>query len=168
MKPYVLLAISLGVACGCSDGERGPGLPPPDASAAPATDAGTSNVLQPLTRQQLRDPETCKGCHPIHYREWASSIHAYSAVDPVFIAMNKRGQRETRGELGDFCVKCHAPMAVFDQLTTDGLNLDALADKQRGVSCYFCHNVASVEGDHDAMLRLANDTTMRAAIVDPI
>ena len=70
-----------------------------------------------LTREQLRDPETCKGCHPNHYREWSSSMHAYAAQDPVFVAMNKRGQRETHGELGDFCVKCHAPMAVVDKRT---------------------------------------------------
>ena len=39
-------------------------------------------------------------------------MHAYAAEDPVFLAMNARGQRETKGALGDFCVKCHAPMAV--------------------------------------------------------
>ena len=32
--------------------------------------------------------------------------------DPVFIAMNKKGQRETNGALGTFCVNCHAPMAA--------------------------------------------------------
>ena len=39
-------------------------------------------------------------------------MHAYAAEDPVFLAMNQRGQRETNGELGDFCVQCHAPVAV--------------------------------------------------------
>ena len=51
-------------------------------------------------------------------------MHAFASRDPVFRAMNQRGQRETNGELGDFCVKCHAPMAVLDKQTTDGLNLD--------------------------------------------
>ena len=94
-------------------------------------------------------------------------MHAYAAVDPVFLAMNKRGQRETGGALGDFCVKCHAPMAVFDKLTRDGLDLGKLPDGQRGVSCYFCHNVVGVEGDHNGMLRIANDTVMRGPIRDP-
>lgn len=94
-------------------------------------------------------------------------MHAYSARDPVFIAMNQRGQRETNGELGDLCIKCHAPMAVVDKLSKDGLNLDQLPDRQRGVSCYFCHNVTGIEGDHNAMLTLANDTTMRGPIADP-
>ena len=30
----------------------------------------------------------------------------------VFLAMNERGQRETGGQLGPFCVNCHAPLAV--------------------------------------------------------
>jgi hypothetical protein len=144
----------------CSDGD--------DASANGDADAGP--MLEPgaLSREQLRDPESCKGCHPIHYREWSSSMHAYAARDPVFLAMNKRGQRETGGELGDFCIKCHAPMATVDQLTRDGLDLEQLPDLERGVSCYFCHNVVGIEGDHNAMLRLANDRTMRGPIRDPV
>jgi hypothetical protein len=125
-------------------------------------------AMPAMTAEQLRDPESCKGCHPVHYREWSSSMHAYAALDPVFIAMNKRGQRETKGELKDFCVKCHAPMAVVDGLTQDGLNLDKLADQKRGVSCYFCHNVATVEGDHNAQLQLAKDNVMRGPIEDPV
>jgi hypothetical protein len=30
----------------------------------------------------------------------------------VFVATNTRGQRETSGQLGDFCLKCRAPLAV--------------------------------------------------------
>ncbi len=130
-------------------------------------DAGAPVLPGTASREQLRDPETCKGCHPNHYSQWSSSMHAYAAKDPVFVAMNKRGQRETHGELGDFCIKCHAPMAVLDKVTKDGLDLDRLPDKQRGVSCYFCHNVTGVDGDHNGMLHLANDTTMRGPIRDP-
>jgi hypothetical protein len=121
-----------------------------------------------LTPEQLRDPESCKGCHPGHYREWSSSMHAYAALDPVFIAMNKRGQRETNGALGDFCVRCHAPMAVADGLTRDGLNLAALPDQKRGVSCYFCHNAVEVQGDHNGKLRVAGDDMMRGPLVDAV
>jgi hypothetical protein len=147
-------ALALLAACageGCARTER----------ADPSADRGA------LTRDELRDPVTCSGCHPNHFREWSSSMHAYSAKDPVFVAMNRRGQRETGGALGDFCIRCHAPMAVVDKLSKDGLNLDRLPDKERGVSCYFCHDIAGVEGDHNAMLRVANDTTMRGPIRDP-
>jgi hypothetical protein len=158
MKRYPACAWTLLLLAGC--GKRG---------GAPAEGDGGAAILPiTLTREQLLDPETCEGCHPIHYREWSSSMHAYSARDPVFLAMNKRGQRETHGTLGDFCIKCHAPMAVIDKRTKDGLDLERLPDKERGVSCYFCHNVVGIDGDHNAMLHLANDTTMRGPIRDPV
>lgn len=131
-------------------------------------DAGVSDIQGALTREQLRDPQTCKTCHPKHYEEWSASMHAYAAKDPVFLAMNRRGQRETKGKLGDLCVRCHAPMAVADGLTKDGLNLEQLPDLERGVSCYYCHNVVSIEDDHNGKLTIANDTTMRGPIENPL
>ncbi|RMG12832.1 MAG: hypothetical protein D6729_16045 [Deltaproteobacteria bacterium] len=121
-----------------------------------------------LPREALLDPATCQRCHPAHYEEWQGSMHAYAADDPVFIAMNARGQRETDGALGDFCVRCHAPMAVAEGLTADGLNLDEVPQALKGVTCYFCHQVAAVEGIHNNPLRLAGDTTMRGGIEDPL
>jgi hypothetical protein len=121
-----------------------------------------------LSREALLDPQTCKECHEDHYTEWSASMHAYAADDPVFLAMNARGQRETDGELGDFCVSCHAPMAVREGATTDGLNLDDVPQHLKGVTCYFCHNVEAVEGTHNNPLVLANDTTMRGNFADPV
>jgi hypothetical protein len=159
MKRYAECVWACLFLTGCSSGSDG---------APVQGDASAAVLPGALTREQLRDPETCKGCHPSHYREWSSSMHAYAAQDPVFLAMNKRGQRETHGELGDFCIKCHAPMAVLDKRSKDGLNLEQLPDKERGVSCYFCHNVAGIDGDHNAQLHLANDSTMRGPISDPL
>ncbi len=121
----------------------------------------------PFTQAQLRDPANCKKCHAKAFRQWASSMHAYAAKDPVFLAMNKRGQRETNGALGTFCVNCHAPMAVRDGMTTDGLNLAQLPEQYQGVTCYFCHNADRVDGDHNAMLHLASDNIMRGGINNP-
>ncbi len=157
MRRTAAYVLALVLLAGCRSGAGG----------TAQDDAGAADPPGTLTREQLRDPETCKGCHPKHYREWSSSMHAYAARDPVFVAMNKRGQRETHGVLGDFCIKCHAPMATLDKRTRDGLDLDKLPDKERGVSCYFCHNVTAIEGDHNAMLHLANDTTMRGPIRKP-
>ncbi len=142
-------AALIGLAAGCGD-------PEPEAPA--------SN----LSRAELLDPESCRGCHPIHFEQWQSSMHAYAADDPIFRAMNARGQRETKGQLGDFCVRCHAPMALAEGATLDGLNLDDLDPKLKGVTCYFCHNADAVEGDHNAPVRLANDFTMRAGIPQPV
>jgi hypothetical protein len=121
-----------------------------------------------LTREQLLDPQTCAGCHPDQFSEWAGSMHAYSSNDPVMLAMNRRGQRETQGALGSFCVNCHAPMAVREGATNDGLNLDQVPQKLRGVTCYFCHLVEDVQGTHDNPLKLADDGVLRGSIADPV
>jgi len=94
-------------------------------------------------------------------------MHAYASADPVFLAMNRRGQEETGGKLGTFCVNCHAPMAVREGKTTDGLNLADLPAKLQGVTCYFCHNVAEVRGTHNNPIVLANDDAMRGSFIDP-
>ena len=110
-------------------------------------------VVPVMTRAELLDPTTCAQCHSTHYHDWSQSMHAYASKDPVFLAMNARGQRETGGALGTFCVQCHAPMAVRDGMTTDGLNLASLpAVYQQGVTCFFCHSVDSVSTAHDASL----------------
>lgn len=121
-----------------------------------------------LTREQLMDPESCSGCHSTHHREWASSMHAEASRDPVFLAMNRRGQRETNGALGAFCVNCHAPMAVREGATEDGLNLEELPASLQGVTCYFCHDARSVEGDHGNAVVLAGGTTLRGGIPEPV
>lgn len=118
--------------------------------------------------KRLLDASECKECHPDHYQQWLGSMHAYASEDPMFLAMNARGQRETGGELGDFCVKCHAPVAVALGATKDGLNLDELAPELKGVTCYFCHNVATIEGTHDNPITLAMNDVLVGEISDPV
>jgi hypothetical protein len=118
--------------------------------------------------EALRDPEACAECHPVHYREWLGSMHAYAAEDPVFRAMNAKAQRESDGAIGDFCVSCHAPVAVALGLTQDGLNLDELPREVQGVTCWFCHQVESVAGTHNNPLELAMDAVMRGDVADPL
>ncbi len=125
-----------------------------------------------LSVAQLQDPNTCIDCHQQHYTEWSGSMHAYASDDPVFIAMNKRGQRETNGALGTFCIKCHAPMAVLKGTITDANAADfdptTLPPSERGITCYFCHNVDKVVSDHNNGLELAMDQTMRGGAKNPV
>lgn len=137
-------------------------------ACTPDEPGSTEPVVYELSREELLDPETCAGCHPAHTAEWQASMHAYAADDPVFLAMNARGQRETDGALGDFCVSCHAPLAVSEGYTDDGLNLDEVPSAVKGVGCYFCHTVDGVEGDHNADLSLADDLLMRGPYRDPV
>jgi hypothetical protein len=108
-------------------------------------------------------------CHPKQFDEWSRSMHAYASEDPVFVAMNKRGQRDTNNALGTFCVQCHAPMAVALG-TTDGITYDpaALSPAEKGITCYFCHDVASIADTHNNGLQIALDQTMRGEIKHPV
>jgi hypothetical protein len=120
-----------------------------------------------LTQSELENPASCAECHPAHYKEWRGSMHAYAAEDPVFLAMNARMQRETNGAGKDFCVQCHAPLAVRKGLTTDGMNLAQVPSHLRGVTCLFCHTAEAIEGEHNAPVKLASDGMLRGAIADP-
>jgi hypothetical protein len=119
-----------------------------------------------LSRDKLLDPMTCNQCHPKQYQEWAGSMHAYASDDPLFVAMNERGQREAN--VGDFCVQCHAPQAVHEGATTDGLNMASVPQSLHGVTCFFCHAVDQVQDTHNNPLHLASDNTMRGEYSDPV
>jgi hypothetical protein len=136
------------------------------ASGGPAGSGATAQ--QYLPRSAMLDPSTCQACHAGHFADWSLSMHAAAASDPVFLAMNARGQRETHGALGSFCVQCHAPMAVRDGLTTDGLNVASLPSQYQGVTCFFCHSVSAVTGANNASLELSTDLVMRGEFNDPI
>ena len=132
------------------------------------TGCGGNTPMALLSGDSLRDPATCQGCHPAQYAAWSQSMHAYASEDPVFIAMNQRGQRETSGALGTFCANCHAPLAVRDGLTQDGTNLASLPAPERGVTCFFCHSAEAVDGSHNNPLTLATDGTLFGPFADPV
>jgi hypothetical protein len=130
---------------------------------------GSPTATPLLSSEQLQDPAICQACHPTQFAQWAGSMHAYASEDPVFLAMNKRGQRETNGALGSFCVKCHAPVAVTQKLTKDGLNLKDLPAPAKGVTCFFCHSTIAVDGTHDNPLVLAFDgESLFGPFADPV
>ncbi|HVZ34818.1 MAG TPA: multiheme c-type cytochrome, partial [Polyangiaceae bacterium] len=118
-----------------------------------------------LSHEELLDAQSCQQCHPKQYQDWSSSMHAHASDDPIFRAMNQRGQREAG--IGDFCVKCHAPMAVREGATVDGLNLDTVPQPLKGITCYFCHSVDGVADTHNNPLQLASDGLLRGPYADP-
>ena len=112
------------------------------------------------------DPATCGGCHPQQYEQWSGSMHAYASRDPLFVAMNQRGQ--DLAQIGPFCVNCHAPMAVRTGASSDGTNLASLANGLQGVTCYFCHAIDQVTGAHDAPVHLGDPTLMRGPLANAV
>ncbi len=151
-----LVALLAGFAGACEHGGDAsrPDPPGPTASASPPGPGAL-------------DPSSCAPCHAVQVSAWSGSMHAYASDDPVFVAMEARGQRETGGALGAFCVACHAPLAVA---LANGARVDParLPPSQRGVTCFFCHAVDATLDLHDGALRLAGDGAFRAAIADPL
>jgi hypothetical protein len=121
-----------------------------------------------VDREALLDPASCQGCHPQHVEEWASSMHAHASDDPVFLAVNRLGHRATGGALGDFCVRCHAPVAVAGGWTTTGLDLDEVPRAVRGVTCVACHQIEGITALHNGGLTWAEDDVMRGALTRPV
>jgi hypothetical protein len=147
--------------------------------AALSTSCSSQNEAPPAPqdRHAYGSATECATCHPRQSEEWRSSPHRYAVVDPVFQAMVQVGQRETRGELKDFCVKCHTPIGnlrgetdvVFDaagdvhRQPTRGLSEVAMD----GVSCLVCHSTTKVIGPSNANFDMALDDVRRAPIQDP-
>ncbi|MCP5067491.1 MAG: hypothetical protein GY946_13080 [bacterium] len=59
-------------------------------------------------------------------------------------------------------------MAVREGASVDGLNLDDVPQYLKGISCYFCHSVDSVETLHNNGLTLSDDRAMRGGVDDPV
>ncbi len=95
-------------------------------------------------------------------------MHAYASDDPVFVAMNARFLRETNSTSPAFCIRCHAPVALVENATTDGTNMATVDAKLHGVTCFFCHTVSSVGVAHNDGLVIANDGVMRGPISNPV
>jgi len=129
---------------------------------APGCAADTDGT-DALTPEQILVPAVCGDCHPEHLADWSASMHAQATDDPVFRAMNERA---VAAGAGDFCVTCHAPMAVRLG-RSDGSDLDALPDALRGVTCAFCHQVSEVAGEFNNPLRVELDGVMRGGVAKP-
>lgn len=121
------------------------------------------------TIEDFASAQTCAGCHPNHVAQWSASMHAYAAVDPVFIEMQKRGQEETGGKLDQFCVQCHSPVVSKLGLTPPLYENEALPPLGlEGVTCMGCHTIASVEAHRNAEVTYDPRAGMRGPISDPI
>jgi nitrate/TMAO reductase-like tetraheme cytochrome c subunit len=98
-----------------------------------------------ILKNAFEEPEKCQVCHPNHYDEWQTSMHAYSFVDPIFFTLNEIGQQRSNNELDQFCVKCHSPIGSLLQEVPPGFNRNSLSSiARKGIQCDVCHLIKSV------------------------
>lgn len=84
---------------------------------------------------------TCKTCHPNHYREWSVSQHAYAQLSPVYMAMQNKINALTSSTNGDFCIRCHNQVGMNMGESTSISNLERHPTSREGITCVVCHRV---------------------------
>ncbi|MCG8606366.1 cytochrome c family protein [bacterium] len=121
-----------------------------------------------ILKSAFDDATECQTCHPNHYAEWQTSMHAYAFVDPVFFTLNDIGQQRSGQALDQFCVKCHSPLASLLGETPPGFDPAALSNlAKQGVQCDVCHTISTFEpGRSIAKFRL--DGVKQGPIADPV
>ncbi len=102
----------------------------------------TTESGKPVKPSDFESPDICMGCHPEIYAQWKGSMHASAFVDPVFQALWKLGETETKGFTKQLCGGCHAAVGVVsnDIVFKDG-EFQASDIVKEGVHCDVCHTV---------------------------
>jgi nitrate/TMAO reductase-like tetraheme cytochrome c subunit len=88
----------------------------------------------------------CAKCHQHIYDEWRVSSHAYAAVSPMFQRFEQAMQSITRGTIGTFCMRCHAPIATQLQYPREASIFDGPQVFREGITCVACHRVVERYG----------------------
>ncbi|MBI2193256.1 MAG: hypothetical protein HYU36_14870 [Planctomycetes bacterium] len=81
----------------------------------------------------------CKPCHPVQFRQWSVSQHAYSNLSPAFISNDNNTQLITNGTAGDTCTRCHNPVGARMGLSSAVSNMKREQKNREGVTCIVCH-----------------------------
>ena len=97
---------------------------------------------------------TCATCHPKHFREWSVSQHAYAQLSPIYVAIQNFINSLTSGSNGDFCLRCHSPVAANLGEPSMLSNIDRHPTAREGITCVVCHRIANVYNKASGRLAL--------------
>ncbi|GEM_PF-884960 len=105
---------------------------------------------QPGTVNQADDALVCRNCHnsgsptrPVTiYKEWAGSMMAHSARDPIFfaaLAVANKYNGVTGNATGEYCIRCHSPTGWLAGHSEDYTGQMLSGTDFDGVQCDYCH-----------------------------
>jgi len=106
---------------------------------------------------------TCAKCHQKIYDEWRVSSHAYSAISPMFQRFEQLVVDLTRGTVGTFCMRCHAPVATQLNVPRQASLLEGPHVLREGITCVACHRVIERYGRVNGERRIEPGT-----VFDPV
>ncbi len=145
-RPNVLFAIALALAVAIAN----------SAQAQTADDEADEDLFR---NKQFPSAFECKPCHPVQFRQWSASSHAYANLSPIFVSVENSVLAKTNGTSADTCSRCHAPLAaVLDvmqisnskraQFAREGE--DYLGPVVEGITCVVCHRFDKRYGKRSA------------------
>ncbi|HTI37123.1 MAG TPA: multiheme c-type cytochrome [Vicinamibacterales bacterium] len=118
--------------------------------------------VMPPGPKDFQDPATCASCHQQQYQEWLGSMHAIAMSSPVTELQNRlvlikeqrdRADGKATPEVGDLCVRCHAPTSRLGSARSQEDPSAALPERASasafGVSCVACHLVVDLTAKPD-------------------
>jgi len=99
---------------------------------------------KPLQHTDFESPEICAGCHTDIHTQWKGSMHGAAFIDPIFQALWKLGEKETKGLTNNLCGGCHGAVGVMSNelIFKDG-EFQAPDIAKEGVHCDLCHTITS-------------------------
>ncbi len=123
--------------------------------AAPETPIDSEAAHRPLfLEERFPSAATCRTCHEDHYREWSVSPHAYSQMSPVFNALHGVSLQRTNGTIGDFCIRCHSPVAMGLGEPLFMSTADRHVGAREGTTCIVCHRVNRAYGKESGRIKI--------------
>jgi hypothetical protein len=120
-------------------------LPSPHGSSPNLSDeareAGELAHRELLAKNRYPSARDCAVCHQKIYDEWAISSHAYAFVSPMFQKFEQKIREVSRGTVGHFCYRCHAPVSTAMGVGQDEPLWNLAQVEREGVTCIACHRV---------------------------
>lgn len=117
-----------------------------DAAARGGLPAGVDPHAEVFAETLYPSALKCAKCHKKIYDEWRVSAHAYAAVSPMFQCFEQKMTELTKGTVGYFCVRCHAPVATQMEYPREASIVDGPAVFREGITCVACHRVVERYG----------------------
>jgi len=142
--------------------------PSPDANVDPLHDALSRPAKPTLSPSNFRSSSICGTCHPNHYAQWQTSMHAYATKDPVWRALVAIRQADFNGERDQFCIQCHSAIATRGGEVVPNFSFDDFSPiALEGITCEACHKVSGLAREYNSGHILDETGPIRGPIQDP-
>ncbi len=91
----------------------------------------------PLKAKSYAIPEVCGSCHDEIFNQWQGSMHNNAFIDEIYLKVYEIGSKETEGEIDEFCVACHSPIAFIAKEIPPFIGTEPSMITKKGIQCDF-------------------------------